>query len=162
MPALSKSVTTEKKKENTRTYALSCYPFIGYNKKDDVYHCLVCNKTTEGSTKGRAFLLKHIQIYHQDSIKQEENYTENKKECENHVCREIYGLFHRKLWCEFCEDLWKSKPNLYRAWPKPEGKINKNNRICQECGKSVNSLKVHMEMSRLTSKSCSSLVKTTQ
>jgi hypothetical protein len=40
----------------------------------------------------------------------EKNNMKKKNECENHVCRETYGLGQQQLWCQFCDELYKNKP----------------------------------------------------
>ena len=134
---LKKSIIENDEPKN-KGYDSSLYLCLRYDKDEKMFSCSVCNRSAQGSYEGRTSLLFHIKTNHQKAIELMGNNTKPKNECDSHVCREIYGLFNRKLWCDFCE-------NLYMTTKKPpKPKFQEKDKLCPECGKSVTCLKTHI------------------
>ena len=117
----------------------STFLCLRYNKEEKMLYCSICKKSASGTHDGRTALLRHIKNNHQKAIEIEKNNMKKKNECENHVCRETYGLGQQQLWCQLCDELYKNKPKPI----KPKLSSDKD-KLCPECGKSVSCLKTHI------------------
>ena len=108
--------------------------YLKYNKEENLYYCSICNRSSQGTSKGRAILLCHIKLIHQKTEKLEEIVLPNKQSnCGDGTCKEIYGFKKRDLWCKQCGEKRENDPK------------QKQFKLCPDCGKSFRGLKWHRE-----------------
>ena len=114
---------------------------LKYDKLEKKFYCSVCNKSSHGTHEGRKNVLRHIMTVHQkgQEIELKPTVPLQKDECEGHICRELYGLGQRQLWCKHCD-------HLYRTRPKKPSVIRKaKTYVCPICGINITSLKNHLD-----------------
>ena len=87
----------ENDKSNKPVIDSSTFLCLRYNKEEKLLYCSICKKSASGTHDGRTALLRHIINNHQKAIEMEKNNMKKKNDCENHVCRETYGLGQQQL-----------------------------------------------------------------
>ena len=125
------------------------FPFVKTSDTDKRFYCAICPQ----SYKGRRHLLTHLNQNHHNEIKEKiastpvdpsvNPNTNLKEDCERKICRNLYGTQRKQLWCRQCTVL----ASIRKKPVKKEGddaKENKVYKLCPECGKSVQSLKGHL------------------
>ena len=108
--------------------------YLKYDKEEKLFYCSICNRSGQGTSKGRATLLCHIKTIHQKTAKLDEIVLPKKQNiCEDGTCKEIYGSKKHELWCKQCGEKKENDPK------------EKQFKLCPDCGKSVRGLKWHRE-----------------
>jgi len=102
--------------------------YLKYNKEEKIFYCSICNKSGQGTSRGRERLLSHIKTHQKTAKLEEIVFVKKRNNCEN----EIYGSHKQELWCKQCVEKRENDSKQFR--------------VCPDCGQSVRGLKWHMDM----------------
>ena len=115
------------------------FPLLKYNHDKKKIECAVCNFS---KCKDRGNLFTHIKSIHKNEINAiSEGDKEEKNNCGKSECKKLYGMMEGKaFWCAKCVEVSELPPSK-RPKDEPESK----QKLCPECGISVQHLKAHLD-----------------
>ena len=129
----------ELKKHNDAIDKTHLFPLLKYNHDKKKIECAVCNYS---KCKDRGQLFTHIKSIHKNEINAiAAGDKEEKNDCEKSECRKLYGMMEGKaFWCAKCVEVSELPPSK-----RPKDEPASKQKLCPECGISVQHLKAHLD-----------------
>ena len=129
----------ELKKSNDAIDKAHLFPLLKYNHDKKKIECAVCNFS---NCKDRGHLFTHIKSIHKNEINAiAAGDKEEKPDCGKSECKKLYGMMEGKaFWCAKCVEISELPPSK-----RPKAEPASKQKLCPECGISVQHLKVHLD-----------------